>query len=145
MANWEDLLKKPAEDAVRPAVLPTGTYVLQVQSHRFDESSKKKTPFVEFVFKALDAGDDVDREKLAEIKLSEQKITADFYLTDRSDFMLTDFLSALGLEIGGGRTFGDLIPEATGRTVRCYFVHEPIPDSDRFKAVPKKWLPAETA
>jgi hypothetical protein len=142
--DWQKLLSKDMGDVKEPATLPGGTYLFQVQSHRFDESSQKGTPFVEFSHKIIDMKDDVDRELLAEVGDLNKKLHREqFYLTDPAEFMLKNYLEALGLDTSGGRTFADAIPEATGRSVWGKVRQEPIPETDRFKAVVTSWAAVE--
>ena len=127
--DWERLLGKDLEQIERPKPLPVGTYTMQVESHRFDESSKKKTPFVEFTFICIGADSDVDSEQLAEIKdLSKRKFREAFYLTEAAEYRLKEFLEMAGVSVGGGRTFADALPDTTGATVKAYFRQTPTDD-----------------
>jgi len=127
MVDLNTLLTKEVDKAERPKPIPVGTYSMLIGAHKFGESSKKKTPFVEFELSFIEAGADVDREALAEVEaqkpLSERQHSATFYLTENAMFMLKEFLETVGLEIGAGRTFQDAIPETRGQRVDAYFKH----------------------
>lgn len=144
MPDWDKLLGKKAEDAKPPPPFPVGTYTLEVLKHRFDESSQKKTPFVEFTFSIADVGEDVDKEELAELKDWKKRQPYDrFYLTDNADFRLADFLQAAGVPIGGGRTFKECIPDTKGCLVKGYMVQEPIEGTDRMRSIIQRYAPVE--
>ena len=52
MANFEDILDKPATEIDRPKPLPIGEYVWTIQGlPRYDKSKEKQTPFYEFTCK----------------------------------------------------------------------------------------------
>ena len=48
MVDFSALLSKPADEIKRPPALPAGTYKGIIKTHKFDESSEKKTPYVRF-------------------------------------------------------------------------------------------------
>lgn len=122
--NWDSVLGKDLGEVEKPKPRPTGTYTFQVQEHRFDTSDKKGTPFVEFTCKTVDVGPDVDRAALALIKgAGDRKSRLTFYFTDGSEYRLKDFLGALGLSIGGGRTFRDAIPDTTSCIFKAAIRH----------------------
>jgi hypothetical protein len=113
--DFDSLLDTKADDVEAPKPLPAGEYTFRVERYEMDKSSQKQTPFVRYYLKPTAAGDDVDEEMLNQVNDWQQKeLRATFYLTDRSMFMLRNFLEqACEIEIEG-RTFKELIPEAQG-------------------------------
>lgn len=115
MVDFAALLNKRTEEAVRPPALPAGDYLLQVGKYRFDESDKKKTPFVEFEINILQAGADVDPTALAGIDLTKRHLRNTFYLTDDAFWRLRKFMEE-DLQINGtGRTFNQCLPETISK------------------------------
>ena len=53
---------------------------------------------------------------MAGVDLSKKSFRSDFYFTPDSEWRLKDFIASLGIPTAG-RTFGELIPECTGREV----------------------------
>lgn len=127
MVDLNTLLGSEVEKAERPKPIPVGTYRMMVGEHKFGKSSKKGTDFVEYELSFIEALSDVDTEALAEVEaqkaLGSRTASTTFYLTENSMFMLKDFLLALGISVGGGRTFQDAIPEARGHVVDVYWKH----------------------
>ena len=146
MVDLSTLLGQEVEKAERPKPLPVGTYRMLIGSHKFGESSKKKTPFVEFSLTFVEPQADVNTEQLAAVEeqkpLGERELQATFYLTDSARYRLREFMEELGLEIGGGRTFQDVIPETRGHMVDVYIKHSfsdegnAYAEIDSFKAPP---------
>lgn len=112
--DFDALLSKNADDIERPVPVPQGSYVFTVLKHKFDNSTKKGTPYVEFECQATAPLDDVDEEELREygdLGQKQPKLRNTFYLTEDALFRLTDFLEHLGLDTAG-RTLAELIPES---------------------------------
>lgn len=129
MADLSHLLGTKAGDVKKPKPFPVGHYLWAVNGFAVVESSKKKTPGIEFEVKMLEPMDDVDQEELAEVKnANERKKRLTFWITEDSLWRLTDFLDVLGVN-DPERTIEELIPE----TVGCQFIaaiqHEPIEGS----------------
>jgi hypothetical protein len=119
MTTFQDILNKPASSIESPKPLPVGTYLWLVEGQpRFDKSSKKQTPFVEFTCRCLQPQGDVDTQALAELPSaigSSKKMT--FYLTEDAAFMLMNkdgngFLNHLG--ISADQPLGQAISQAPG-------------------------------
>lgn len=97
---FASILDEAPTEVVRPKPMPEGTYLWVVQSHRYDESTKKKTKYVEFTLACLQPFDDVDQAELeacggAEGK--ERKLT--FYLTPDAAFLLDAFHEDCGIDL----------------------------------------------
>lgn len=118
--DFRKLLDKKAEDVVRPAPLPGGSWKLLVLGYEFAESAQKQTPGVAFKFRPIEAGADVDPNELLDqkgnpIDLAKKELRDSFWLTERAEFRLVDFYKACGLNTEG-RILYDLLDEAKG----CY-------------------------
>lgn len=96
--TFQSILDKPSNEIERPKPLPAGSYVCVIQGMpKFDKSSKKGTPYVEFTLKPIQAGDDVDAEALQEMGgLGEKTLRGTFYITEDAAWRLTDFLDHAG-------------------------------------------------
>lgn len=134
--NFQALLSKPLDSVKRPPVKPAGTYFATVDSYKFDESRQKKTPFVRFVFKGMNPGQDIDVSQLRNddgtpMDLSKWTPHFDFYLTDNSDYRLKEALEACGINTAG-RTFAETIPEMQGKQVMLTCVLTPSEDGKEF-------------
>ncbi len=99
MANISDILNRPAEDVKPPPQLPPGSYVTVIKGlPEQGESSKKKTPYLRFSYQVTAIGDDVDPDDVAafenegENPIIGKVLTNDYYTTEASLFMLTQFL-----------------------------------------------------
>ena len=115
MVDFAALLNKKTEDATRPPPLPAGEYLLQVGKYQFDESDKKKTPYVEFEINILGAGGDVDPTLLQGIDLTKRKLRRTFYLTDDAFWRLRKFIEETLIINGQGRTFNQCLPETVSK------------------------------
>ena len=119
MVDFTQLLGRRADEAERPKPLPAGSYVFTIKgAPEFGESSKKKTPYVEFKATPVSPMEDVDMEALQQLpnwNQKEQRLT--FYLTDDAIYRLSEFLEHCGVSISG-RTYAEAIPE----TVNTQFV-----------------------
>lgn len=122
--NFASILSKPIETAERPKPYPIGTYVCRIEKHEFGESSQKKTPYVRFFYRPLEARDDVDADALNEMGgINNEKprlLRDDFYLTEEALYRLREFLEEkVGLTISG-RSFSEVIPETTNQMLGVY-------------------------
>lgn len=144
-----DILDRPSADAKPPKTMPAGNYLCRVQGlPRFDKSSKKQTPFVEFLLVPTSAMDDVDETELAESGgLADKTIKATFYLTDNSEYRLSEFLTACGIaeEDDDGEKFShrQRIEETPNTEVIVTMIHEPSADGTRMYAKPGAFALAE--
>lgn len=127
-ANFTSILSRPATDFERPKPLPQGTYLMLVKPpYRLDESSKKKTPFIEWLCDVVEAGEDVDPTELAEMGgIAGRQVKATFYLTEEATFRLREFLEVLGLDTT--KPTDQIIDEAAGQQFLGTIVHEPTQD-----------------
>ena len=138
----EDILDRPSNAAERPKPMPAGTYLCVVQGlPRFDKSSKKQTPYVEFLLVPQQAQNDVDPTELEELGgLTDKTIKTTFYLTDNSEYRLTEFLDACGIaeedDEGEPLSHRARIEETPNCQVYCTMVHEPSQDGQRMFAKP---------
>lgn len=137
MAQFTDILDKPATEIDRPKPLPVGTYQWIIQGlPRYDKSKEKQTPFYEFTCKCTGALDDVDDDALNEWAqkadgtsraLTDFTTRLTFYITEDSLYRLQEFLEHCGID-GDGKTTRQCIDE----TPNCEFVgsiiHKPSQD-----------------
>lgn len=124
--NFTELLSKDIESAERPKPLPSGTYRLEITGHEFGTSSQKGTPFVQFNFKVVEPGEDVDPEDLDDVKEWQKRTLQDkFYLTEAAMYRLREFMEKrLGLDCTG-RTFDQNVPETHGCEVEAFLKQTP--------------------
>lgn len=135
MANISDILNRPADEVEAPKPLPPGSYNCVVKGlPEQGESSKKKTPFLKFALQITSARDDVDEDALKEYgPVAGKIIDATYYITDDALFMLTDFLSSLGIDLDG-KSISAAIDESPNCEVVAFIKHEPSQDGSRFFA-----------
>lgn len=143
-ANFAALLDKKADDVEQPKTLPMGTFNWAILEHRFDESAKKKTPFIEFTVSPRGALEDVDEDLLAECtNWQDKKMRLTFYLTDDSLYRLKEFMEHCGIDLTG-RTIAEGIPETQGAMFNGYVTHEPsMNDPEKVYANITKTAPVE--
>ena len=150
---FEDILSQPASEIERPRPAPQGSYVCLVKGQpNFDKSAKKQTPFVEFFFQPLQAGEDVDEEELKEVltqsdgtvgPLENLTFRETYYLSDKAKFRLRNFLERdLGIELGD-KSIGQVISEAPGRQVLVFIKHTWSDDGQSVYANVGKTAPVE--
>lgn len=145
----EDILDRPSNAAERPKPMPAGTYLCVVQGlPRFDKSSKKQTPFVEFLLVPQQAQDDVDAGELEEMGgLADKTIKASFYLTDNSEYRLTEFLDACGIadenDEGEARSHRERIEDSPNCQVYVTMTHKPNADGTAMYAQPSAFALVE--
>lgn len=130
MSSFSDILDRRPDEIERPKPLPQGTYRAIVKG-MYEEviSSQKKTPGVKFQFQIVSAGDDVDQEALNEWSqrkdgstrvLSDATLSTTFWVTEGAAFMLTDFLTNLGLlDEDGKREDGASMRAVLSETPNC--------------------------
>jgi hypothetical protein len=131
--NFSSILDEDAPEVVeRPQPYPVGHYLFVVKGlPKEGESSKKKTPFIEFTVQFLQAADDVDLDALKEVLKGEQlqvkTMRLTYYLTEASLWRLDKFIiEDLGVEGGRGRR--QMISETSGRQFLGGITHEPSDD-----------------
>lgn len=133
--SFSPILGMKSSEAKAPPPMPVGTYVWVTKGlPRFDKSTKKGTPFAEFTVTCLGALDDVDQEALAASGGFKDKVkTMTYYLTEKSAFMLRDFLvDDLGIDDDDGDAeLEKLIDQSAGKQFLGHIKHEPSQDGKR--------------
>lgn len=144
-AQFESILDKPASEIERPKPLPQGTYVCTVKGlPRFDKSSKKQTPFVEFTLQPIEAGEDVDEDNLKAMGGFKNKtIRATYYETEDAIWRLKKFIEDCGVEIEDGASLRQLIEECPGKQVTAYVKHQASEDGQSVFAQLASTAPVE--
>lgn len=151
--NFASILDKPASEVEKPKPLAAGTYLVVVKGMpEQGKSAKKKTDFVEFTLGFLQAQDDVDPDELKAslegmdgkvAKLSDKTIKNTFYLTENSLWRLKDWLEALGLDIEGDASLGQLIEASPGCQIMITLGHDASDDGKSLFARIKDFAKAE--
>jgi len=129
--NFSDLLNEPASDVERPKPLPPGTYrCMVVGQPTTGESSQKKTPFIQFTLKPLEAQSDVDPDDLDAMGgLGEKMIYSDrFYLTKDAKYRLKEFLEDCGID-SEDVTLEEMVMNAPNQEVLIRLGHEATLDN----------------
>lgn len=123
--NFSALLSKTADEVVKPPPMPGGTYLTMITGHEFGQSSQKKTDFIQFNLRYVEAAEDVDEDELKEIpNFTERKGQVKFYLTEDALWRLTEFLQEhVGIE-GSGRAINEMIPETMNQPVGVYVTQQ---------------------
>lgn len=145
MGTFEDILNRPADDIKPPPVLPVGTYhTVLVGLPERGKSSKKQTDYFKFVHKIVAALDDVDTEALAELEggISGKEVDNTFYITEKSAFMLAQFIQNCGVETEG-KSLAACIDETPNREVLIHIKHEASEDGQRVYAKVGSTAPVE--
>lgn len=152
MAQFSDILDKPATEIDRPKPLPIGTYVWMVNGlPKYDKSKEKQTPYYEFEIKCMSALDDVDEEALQEWAtkadgtsraLNDFVTRLTFYITPDSVYRLQDFLGHLGID-GDGKSIRQCIDETPNCQFVANIVHNPSKDGSSIYANIGKTAPVE--
>jgi hypothetical protein len=143
--SFEDILNSQADDIQPPALLPVGTYITVIAGlPERGKSSQKQTDFFKFTHRIVSPDDDVDSDELNEAfpdGLAGKTIDNTFYITEKSAFMLTDFIKNCGVETKG-KTLAACIDEVPNAEVKIFIKHEPIGDTGRFRATVARTLAA---
>jgi len=136
--NFAAILDQPAADVKPPPLIPVGTYhTVLVGLPETGESSKKQTPQLKFTHRIVAALDDVDQDALAEAfpdGVSGKTVENTLYLTEKSLFMLTDFLKNCGIDFEDGKSVRAAIDETPNAEVGIVIKHEPSDDGQRIFA-----------
>lgn len=143
MGTFEDILSRPADDIKPPALIPVGTYhTILIGLPERGKSSKKQTDFFKFTHKIVAPTSDVDEEALAAFdgNIIGTEIDNTIYVTEKSAFMLKEFLENTGLSLEG-RSMGSAIDETPNREVMIYIKHEASEDGQRMFARVGKTMP----
>ena len=130
--NFGSILNKPMSQTERPKPLPVGSYICVVKGlPRFDKSSKKQTPFVEFTLQPLQAGDDVDAEALEDMGgIVNKTIRATYYTTEDAMWRLKKFLTDCGIDEDDNKSFDQAISETPGCQVVAHLKHQASDDGE---------------
>lgn len=142
MPNFSSILDRKPSEIEEPKAIPVGTYLVLLQGqYQTGESSQKKTPFVFFPSKILQAQEDVSQDEInafggvqgKELKGRQGLL---FYLTDESVYRLKEFLiDHLGIEptdgAGNERSIKEILADASGKQVLVQITHQPSPDGKR--------------
>lgn len=121
--DFKSLLNQPLSSDTfdRPPPLPEGSYVAQVGEYKFDKAnSEKKTPFVSFKMKLIEALPDVNAEELAAATVKKNlfdfDLKHDLYLTGDAAWRLAEFLKDHA-KVDSGLTGAEGIQAAVGKSV----------------------------
>lgn len=127
MANFTDILNKPAEAVEKPKPRPVGTYLCLVNGpHKQREVNDK--PIIEIALKTMQAQADVDQAALAEAGGVGNVVTQTFWLVNNdggdNSWPLVNFLeNHLGIE-KAGKSIAQMLSEAPGKQVLATLKHE---------------------
>lgn len=139
MANFQDILAKPAADIKPPKTIPVGTYLAIVDGQgQFVKVGKQQTDAWKATYKLIQAQTDVDQAALLEAlegkALSDVKISQNWFITEAAVYRLKDFLvESLGIE-EGTKGLGEMIPEAMGKQLYLSIGHRPSEDGKQIFA-----------
>jgi hypothetical protein len=126
MANFTDILNKPAEAVEKPKPRPVGTYLSIVNGpHKQKEINDKGV--IDISFKTMQAQADVDQEALAASGGVGNIVTKSFWMQDNegnvTDYALVQFLEHhLGIE-KTGKSIAQMLAEAPGKEVLVTLKH----------------------
>lgn len=143
--NFGDLLDKPSSDIEKPKPAPQGTYQFAINGlYKEGKSSKKQTPYVEFLCSYQAAMDDVDEETLTTyggIAGKQTKLT--FYITEDAVWRLKKFLNEdLGIE-EGDKSLRQMLDETPNCTFLGQVKHEASDDGENVFAKIDRTAPVE--
>lgn len=131
MANFADVLNKPAAEVEKPKPYPVGTYHCLVDGPAaIEKVGKKQTDAAIFKYKILAPGPDVDPSALAEIPggMAGKQLRHTMWLTEDSLYRLTQLLEDhMGID-KAGKTVGEMLAEAPGRQLMVTVGHRPSED-----------------
>lgn len=105
--DFESLMDMDASEAVRPPPIPRGTYRVLIATNTLVESSKKKTPGIEFTFTGFEPQSDVDVDKWKEYLASPAVVrenirrTETFWVTSGAMWRLKEFCELTGAQPKG--------------------------------------------
>ena len=149
MTNLAAILSKPAADVKELPNIPAGTYrCIIVGLPTPGQSSKKKTDYLEFTYKLLEAMDEVDPadiktfNSVVEGGLIGRTIKEKYYITEASLIILKRMLENAGIE-SEGRTMEQMIDESPNAEIMVFINHEPTQDGQRTFARVGRTAPVE--
>lgn len=130
--TFSSVLDAPVNAAERPPMFPAGNYVAVISGQpKQGESTQKKTPFVEYTIRPLEAvTDTVDEDALKEFgPLGEAEMRLTFYITEKSAYRHREFLeNDLGIDTSGGEGHFTLAQQAPGSQLIITVRHKPRED-----------------
>lgn len=142
--NFTSILDEAPSEVAKPKPLPEGTYLCVVGGPRYDKSSKKGTPFVEFILRPIAAEDDVDVDELdATGGFEGRNIFATYYLTETQKWRLDAFHEHCGLDLeeeASRRSRNDMVMNSQ---ILAYVKHEPTEDGEEVRGKLSRTAPAE--
>lgn len=137
MANFSELLNKPAEAVEKPKPKPVGTYQAVIQGPAVDKTVKvqgEDRGLLEFKLKMMAAFEGVDADQLAEVGevSSWPPLTYSiWYDTPEGEFQLRQFLEVtLAIDSSGSKTFGELLAQVPGKQLLATLKHRPFVDKN---------------
>lgn len=131
--NIKALMDRPVESAKKPTLKPAGTFNGVIASFKFDESSRKKTPFVRLSVKNCVPGPDITQDQLVDpedgspMDLSRWSPWEDYYLTEDALYRVRELMESCKIPVTG-RSFSETIPELVNQPVAFSYVHETLTD-----------------
>jgi hypothetical protein len=106
--NFQSILNASPTEVERPKPIPTGTYLCVVGDCESGESSQKKTPFIKFALKPIDAMADVDATALTALGGLEGKtLSITFYITEAAVYQLDEFHQNCCVDMEDGSSRAD--------------------------------------
>lgn len=133
MANFTDILNKPAESIEKPKPRPPGTYLCIVNGpHKQKEVNDK--PVISVAFKTMQAQEDVDQTSLAEAGGVGNTLVQDYFLVtndgnDNSYQLLRFLTDHLGID-KVGKSLAQMLAEMPGKQVLVTLKHEIYTDKN---------------
>lgn len=133
MANFTDILNKPAEEVKKLPPMPVGNYICIVAGpHGTKEVNDK--PVISIKLKTMQATEEVDQAALSEAGGLGKILMNDFFLVNNegneNDWPLVNFLeNTLGIS-KAGKTTGQMLAEAPGKQCLATVKHETYVDKN---------------
>ena len=121
--DFGGLLNQQADEVVKPNPVPQGQFLGVIDSFEMGKSTKKKTPYVRFQWKLLQASSDIPVEEFKDVNWEGKLIKEEFYITADALYRLTDFF-ALVMDDIAGRSVKELIDQSVGHNAWLDIGHE---------------------
>ena len=134
--NFSSILDESPTEIARPQPAPVGSYLCTIIGQpRMGESAKKKTPFVEFDLKPIQALDDVDPEELSAYldrigDLGSKSFKYTIYTTEANVYRLDELHVAAGCDMTDGATRKQRNDMIINSQVVIYYKHRPSERGD---------------
>jgi hypothetical protein len=142
--NFSSILDEAPSEVDRPKPLPVGTYTCIVGTPAYDKSSKKGTPYVQFILRPIAAESDVDEGELSEMGGFENKtIRATYYLTEDAVYRLDEFHEHCGVDLSDEASRRTRNDEVVNAQVRAVVKHRTSDDGTQIFAELARTLPAD--